>query len=146
MMTIRVLSEGDARAIAELNAQLGYPSTEAQVEKRIPMVAASGNDRVLVAAADDGRAIGWIHLRGFVSLHGDPMAEICGMVVDAKQRNRGIGTHLIAAAEEWARSQGYGSMRVRSNAFRKDAHRFYQRAGFEVTKTSLTFQKKVEGM
>ncbi len=140
-MAIRSLRESDAARIADLNAQLGYPSSEAQVAKRINLVAASVNDTILIATAGDEQAIGWIHLRGFNSLHGDPMAEICGMVVDTEHRGRGVGTQLIAAAEEWARARSFGSMRVRSNEFRQDAHRFYQRVGFQVTKTSLTFQK-----
>jgi len=143
-MTIRLLQERDAGAIADLNTQLGYPSSEGQVLARIQSLAASGNDTVLVAAAGDGRAIGWIHLRGFNSLHGEPMAEICGMVVNEAQRGTGIGTQLIAAAQQWAKARGFGSMRVRSNALRKDAHRFYERVGFQLSKTSLTFQKRVE--
>ena len=143
-MTIRSIRESDAARIADLNGQLGYPSSEAQVAKRIRLVAASGNDTVLVAAAGDDHAIGWLHLRGFNPLHGEPMAEICGMVVDSAHRSRGVGTQLMTAAEEWARARGFGLMRVRSNAARKDAHRFYERAGFQVTKTSLTLQRKLE--
>lgn len=138
------MRESDAARIADLNVQLGYPSSEAQVATRISMLTASANDTILIATDGDEQAIGWIHLRGFSSLVDEPMAEICGMVVDAGHRSRGIGAQLISAAEEWARDRGFGSMRVRSNAVRKDAHRFYQRAGFQVTKTSLTFQKKLE--
>jgi GNAT superfamily N-acetyltransferase len=144
-MTIRRIRETDAAVIAGLNAQLGYPASEAQVAERTKAMAGSANDTVLVAASDDGKAIGWIHLRASASLHNDPTAEIYGMVVDAKYRSRGVGSQLIAAAEEWARAMGFGSMRVRSNASRKDAHRFYERAGFQLTKTSLTFQKSLEG-
>lgn len=143
-MTIRSVRETDAARIADLNAQLGYPPTEAQVAKRIRSVAGSANDTVFVATDGDDQAIGWIHVRGFNALHGDPLAEICGMVVDAEHRSHGVGTQLMAAAEQWARARGFGSMRVRSNAFRKDAHRFYERVGFQVTKTSLTFQKEMD--
>ncbi|MGA7414603.1 MAG: GNAT family N-acetyltransferase [Bryobacteraceae bacterium] len=143
-MTIRSVRENDAARIADLNTQLGYPSLEAQVATRINMLAASAHDTILVAAAGDDQAVGWVHVRGFNSLHGDPIAEICGMVVDAGHRSHGVGTQLIAAAEEWARSRDFGSMRVRSNAIRKDAHRFYERVGFQLTKTSLTFQKRVD--
>ena len=132
------MRENDAARIADLNAQLGYPSSEGQVAERMKRVAASANDTILVATEGDELVIGWIHLRGFNSLHGEPMAEICGMVVDAKHRSRGVGTQLMATAEEWAKARGFGAMRVRSNAIRKDAHRFYERAGFQVTKTSLT--------
>jgi GNAT superfamily N-acetyltransferase len=143
-MTIRPVRENDAARIADLNAQLGYPASEDQVAARIKLLAASANDTILVATDEGEQAIGWIHLRGFNSLHGDPTAEICGMVVDAEHRSRGVGTQLMAAAEEWARVRDFGLIRVRSNAVRKDAHRFYQRLGFPVTKTSLTFQKRVD--
>jgi GNAT superfamily N-acetyltransferase len=143
-MTIRPLRETDAARIADLNAQLGYPSTEVQVAARTKLLESSANDIVLVATDGNEQAIGWIHLRGFASLVDEPMAEICGMVVDAEHRSRGVGAQLIAAAFEWARTRGFASIRLRSNAIRKDAHRFYEREGFQMTKTSLTFQKKVE--
>jgi GNAT superfamily N-acetyltransferase len=142
-MTIRSLRENDAARIADLSTQLGYPSSDAQVDRRMKLLADGVSDTFLIAAAADGEAIGWIHLRRFNSLHDDPMAEICAMVVDAEHRSRGVGAQLIAAAEEWARAHGFASMRVRSNVIRKDAHRFYQRCGFQLAKTSLTFKKEL---
>jgi GNAT superfamily N-acetyltransferase len=141
-MTIRSMLETDAATLAELSTQLGYPAVEAQLTARIKAMN-SGPDMVLVAASEDGKAIGWIHLRRFTSLHSDPVAEICALVVDSEHRSRGVGTQLVAAAVDWARAGGFDSIRVRSNAIRKDAHRFYQRLGFQIKKTSLTFDMKL---
>ena len=49
-------------------------------------------------------------------------------------------------AETWAAAQGYGLMRVRSNVKRNRARRFYERAGFTVTKRQRNFEKRLEGI
>jgi GNAT superfamily N-acetyltransferase len=63
------------------------------------------------------------------------------LVVDEACRGQGIGHLLIRQAEQWAWEQGSSTMCVRSNAIRKGAHAFYERAGYENIKTSLTFRK-----
>jgi len=67
-----------------------------------------------------------------------------GLVVTAAERGAGIGARLIAEAEAWARAQGVGSVRVRSNVTRERTHRFYLRAGYAITKTSYLFVKQLE--
>jgi GNAT superfamily N-acetyltransferase len=69
--------------------------------------------------------------------------EIGGIVVASEARGAGIGARLVAAAEEFARSQGISKVLVRSQVAREDAHRFYLREGYERTKTSAVFQKRV---
>ena len=41
----------------------------------------------------------------------------------------------------WAREHGFGSILVRSQVMREDAHRFYLREGYAQTKTSAVFSK-----
>lgn len=53
----------------------------------------------------------------------------------------GVGATLLAAAEAWAAARGHDTLRVRSNVIRVDAHRFYERLGYERVKQSLVFQK-----
>jgi hypothetical protein len=49
---------------------------------------------------------------------------------------------LLAAAEAWAREQGFASMRVRSNVLRERAHRFYLREGYLEKKRQAVFLKR----
>ncbi len=65
--------------------------------------------------------------------------EITSLVVAAEVRSRGIGAELVAAVTQWLQSRGIGRMRVRCNAVRERAHRFYETHGFELTKTQKVF-------
>lgn len=56
-----------------------------------------------------------------------------------------MGRLLITEAEAWAKKQGCGEVRLRSNVAREDAHRFYEGIGYEVRATSLVFRKALAG-
>jgi GNAT superfamily N-acetyltransferase len=64
------------------------------------------------------------------SLGFGPKCWLQDMVVDRARRSQGIGGHLMAAAETWARARGLTHIELSSNSGRVDAHRFYERQGF----------------
>lgn len=64
---------------------------------------------------------------------GAPYAIIENMIVDAKQRSKGYGELLIRHAIAEARRSGCHKVSLTSNKRRTDAHRFYERLGFERT-------------
>ena len=141
---MREACASDASAIARLATQLGYPTTPEQAEERITAILPRTRDRVLVAEAG-GRVVGWIHVAETVTLESGPSAEIAGLVVDEETRGSGVGARLVAEAEAWAAGAGFARMRVRSNVKRNRARRFYERAGFVVTKRQRNFEKALEG-
>ena len=141
MTTIRPARTYDAQAIAELGAQLGYPSTRRQIASRLAGVEAEPSSRVLVAENGEGRVVGWLHVAARTQLTEDCCAEILGLVVEESSRGGGIGAALVRAAEEWARSEGCARIRVRSRDTRERAHRFYERAGYERNKVQLVLHK-----
>ena len=144
-IAIRDASVSDAASLARLATQLGYPTTEAEAGQRAAAILRRPGHRVLVAE-ENGEVVGWIHVAPSITLESDPSAEIAGLVVDDRSRGRGIGARLIAEAEAWAAGEGYGVMRVRSNVKRERARRFYERAGYTVTKRQRNFEKRLEGM
>jgi GNAT superfamily N-acetyltransferase len=133
----------DAKPIAALARQLGYPSTSEQVGRRIERIWRDPDHCALVAERTDGQVIGWVHV--FVSrlLESDLFAEIGGLVVDERHRESGIGRLLMWHAESWARSRGCRTVRLRSNIIRKEAHAFYVRLGYRIIKTQHAFNKKL---
>lgn len=141
---IREARVADAEALARLATQLGYPTTAEEAGRRVADVLRRPGHRVLVAEAG-GKVVGWIHVAPSVTLESDPSAEVAGLVVDEGFRGLGIGARLIEGAEQWAADQGYGLMRVRSNVKRNRAKRFYERAGYEVTKRQRNFEKRLVG-
>ena len=141
MTTIRAARTYDAQSIAELGAELGYPSTRQQIATRLAGVEAEPSSRVLVAEDGEGRVVGWLHVAARTQLTEDRCAEILGLVVDASARGGGVGADLVRAAEEWARAEGCVRIRVRSRDTRERAHRFYERAGYERNKVQLVLHK-----
>ena len=60
-----------------------------------------------------------------------PSAIAENVVVDARVRGRGVGAALMRAAIDEARAKGCFRLKLSSNNARVDAHRFYERLGFE---------------
>jgi GNAT superfamily N-acetyltransferase len=59
------------------------------------------------------------------------------MVVDEALRGGGIGARLVRAAEEALAAQGCHMVEVTSHVRRTEAHRFYERLGYEKTSVRL---------
>lgn len=59
------------------------------------------------------------------------------LAVDPERRSVGVGSALLAAARQWARSAGATHLELDSGLARPDAHRFYEREGG--TRQSYTF-------
>jgi GNAT superfamily N-acetyltransferase len=140
-MRVRGMTKRDARTAAELSEQLGYPSTVAQIEARFDGVSGDPESAVFVAEDEDGRVVGWVHVLGRWFLESDRFAEIGGLVVDAAARRKGAGNALVSAAESWAASRGYDTMRVRSNMKRVEARGFYEAAGYAIVKSQNVYEK-----
>ena len=68
-----------------------------------------------------------------VSHRGTPYAIIENVVVDEKVRSKGYGELLMRHAIQAARRAGCYKVSLTSNKRREDAHRFYERLGFQRT-------------
>ena len=140
-MRIRPMTPADAPIVADLTTQLGYPASPEETEDRIAALTARPEEHAALVADDDGRAVGWVHVRLLTSLESGRKADIGGLVVDDDHRGAGIGAELLAAAEAWAHERGVTTMVVRSRIARERAHRFYEREGYALVKTSHVFEK-----
>ncbi len=139
-MRIRPMTAADAPLVADLTTQLGYPSS---TEETVERLAALDARHAALVADEDGRAVGWVHVALVTSLVSGLKADIGGLVVDDAHRSSGIGAELLAAAEAWAREHGATRMVVRSRIARERAHRFYEREGYALVKTSHVFEKRL---
>ena len=140
MTAIRPATLEDAPALVDLNDQLGYPTTEADMIERLTPILPSEEHAMLVAT-DNGRPIAWIHVALEHGLEASRVAVLRGLIVDERHRSMGIGHELLEAGEDWARGCGCAAVIVRSRIAREGAHRFYRREGFEHVKTSHVFGK-----
>ena len=142
-MRIRPMTAADAPHIADLSTQLGYPSTAMETAERLAMLEERTDQHAALVADDDGRAVGWAHVELVTSLLSGLKANIGGLVIDEAHRSSGIGAALLGAAEAWARERGADTMVVRSRVTRERAHRFYEREGYALAKTSHVFEKRL---
>ncbi len=143
-MSVRNAREGDAADIANLATQLGYPSTEREIARRLQGIQSGEVGSVIVAELCDARICGWIMVASVHSLTAPARAQVAGLVVDEPLRGMGIGALLLQTALNWARINGYGDVRVHSNTMRERAHQFYEREGFSRIKTQVLFSKTTE--
>jgi ribosomal protein S18 acetylase RimI-like enzyme len=137
---VRKADISDAPAIARLSCQLGYPTTTSLSSIRLAHLLNNKDHAVMVAVSEPDQVVGWIHVSSTPRIETDPFAEIGGLVVDETQRCLGIGKLLLVSSLIWAKDNGFHTLRVRSNIIRAGAHRFYQREGFQVTKTQVVFE------
>jgi GNAT superfamily N-acetyltransferase len=139
---IREIALIDAAVASQLCAELGYPTAVDLMEERIGMVTCSRDHSVYVACMLQ-TVVGWIDVCISHHLSTGLYGEIGGLIVSGEYRGSGIGRKLIARAEQWVADQGVTRMVVRSRTAREEAHRFYLRAGYSMTKTSAVFSKEL---
>lgn len=139
-LRIRDALPEDCGRLAALAGQLGYPCDARQVRERISPYLGGERCRIIVAEAG-GVVVGWTSLDLVEHFYLDPFVEISGFVVDEGCRGRGIGKAIMDEAVEWARGKGCSLLRLKANALRKDAHRFYENYGFRKVKEQYVFVK-----
>jgi predicted N-acetyltransferase YhbS len=133
---VREATPSDAPALERLIGQLGYGAASDDIVARIAAVATSGN-HTLVAELD-GQVVGCLTTSMMHVLHRPaPVGRISMMVVDEGLRGRGIGAELVRAAEQGLAAQGCYMIEVTSNVKRAEAHRFYEKLGYERTSVRL---------
>ncbi|MER3419799.1 MAG: GNAT family N-acetyltransferase [Chloroflexota bacterium] len=88
----------------------------------------------------DGQVVGTLtmYVLANLSYGARPFAVIENVVTDVAVRGRGLGRLLMAHAEELARRQGCYRMVLTSHRRRTDAHRFYERLGFQRSHEGMT--------
>ncbi len=134
----------DLTSICSLAEQLGYPSSTEEMRDRMTAISSASDQAIYVIDLPGQPAAGYIHVFKHTSLESGTVAEIGGLVVDKQLRRLGLGKSLLSAAETWAREMDCSIIRLRSNIIREDAHRFYQKSGYAITKTQYTFSKPLK--
>lgn len=140
---VRLARTDDYPRMAELAGQLGYPSNADDIGRRLAGLITTGEHVVFVAQLADGTIAGWIGAFVYRCVEADARVEISGLVVDERFRSQSVGRLLLDRAEAWARQKGFSATGLRSNVIRERAHAFYERQGYEHTKTQKSFRKKL---
>ena len=136
----------DIAAVARLFGELGYPvDPEPMAERLVRFEVTRGSIPIelLIARETASEQIVGFALVTVVTatLEMEIGAVIQALVVDSRQRGKQIGQQLVEAAEEWARNKDAVKIRLSTNVNRDDAHRFYERIGYEHVSTSRSYSK-----
>jgi GNAT superfamily N-acetyltransferase len=144
-MNIRKAVPADASGIARLTRQLEYLCTTEEIQQRIDSIAGRQDHLLLVCVNGEqkDRIDGWLQACSSVTIAFGFRVEIVGLVVDAKERRKGVGSRLVAQAEKWAAAIGSESIRVRSNVQREESHGFYAKIGYIENKTQVVYLKEI---
>jgi GNAT superfamily N-acetyltransferase len=133
MMTIRPAVPEDSSAIGALLGQLGYPSTETEVSERLGRILPHRDYRAWVAESQ-GRAVGFAGAHIAHSFERNGMhGRILALIVDEQARERGVGSMLTRAAEDWTAEHNGKHVIVNTANHRAVAHRFYEGRGYTAT-------------
>ena len=140
MILLRHARPNDAKELAQLVTDLGYPVDSAELWSRIEKMP-SGAYQTLVALMEN-KVAGFIGLLTLpVYEHPRPIGWILALCISPQHRRQGIGTALIHEAEKYYRTRGVTDMRLHSGIHRDEAHEFYEKMGFD--KSGYRFKKKL---
>jgi GNAT superfamily N-acetyltransferase len=90
-----------------------------------------GDSATLVAASNDGRRLGYVHVReGTDDIANEKCGYIALLAVVAEAEGEGVGRSLLRAAEKWAKDMGYRRLSLDVFASNRRARQFYEEAGF----------------
>ena len=143
MSTIRDATPDDLPAIVRLLGQLNETPSPAPTERhRLAFEAVNSDPRQrLLVVEHEGTVIGSAVLVIVPNLghNGTPYALVENVVVDEAARGRRHGEFLLAYMIDAARSARCYKVVLTSRKHRTDAHRFYQRMGFEATSEGFRY-------
>ncbi|MFC9255433.1 GNAT family N-acetyltransferase [Amycolatopsis thailandensis] len=144
MITIRRARREDVAAIVGMLADDQIGSTRDSADDLTPYLKAfeeidTDPAQLLIVADDDGQAVGTLQLSIIPGLarKGALRGQIEAVRVRASHRGSGLGGELMAWAIEESRRRGCALVQLTSDVKREDAHRFYERLGFEATHTGF---------
>lgn len=98
----------------------------------------------LIVAESDGNLIGTLHLIFLpsISYRGGLRAQVESVRVDRKFQNQGIGSEMMKWTIERAKARGAHIVQLTTHKTREDAHRFYERLGFEKSHLGMKLSLK----
>ena len=120
--------------------EMGYDCSVEQTEENLKQTLSKDYECVFVAESE-GKIVGYLHGCDYCLLFSKKMVNLLGLAVDSNYTRMGIGSELIKTFEEWAIKRNAKGIRLVSGEKRKEAHKFYEKCGFESTKNQKNFKK-----
>lgn len=138
-ITFRLARRTDLPSIVRLLAEDGLGSQRERYEVPLSKSYSIAFEQIdadpnheLVVAELNGEVIGTLHLMFLpsISFQGGLRAQVESVRVDKSYRNHGIGDEMMKWTIQRARARGAHVVQLTTHRSRADAHRFYERLGF----------------
>ena len=143
MSTIRNATADDLPALVRLLGQLNEAPSPAPTQRHVAAFAAITADprQRLLVIEHDGVVIGTVAMIIVPNLghNGTPYALVENVVVDEGARGKRHGEALLRHIIKEAQAAGCYKVALTSRKHRKDAHRFYERLGFDATSEGFRY-------
>lgn len=146
MVTIRRATEDDAKAVAELWADLGrhlppagkrwalVPDAAARWRAHLVRHFVGGETGLALVAEEGGEVVGYVTatLREKPPLYANPrVLQIDTVAVAPRRQHRGVGRALLDGALAWGREQGAQSAEITTSFYNVPARATWRKFGFD---------------
>ncbi len=123
--------------LTALNHLLPQLSPGAAISREALSALIASPDSRLFISVDDRKKITGMFTLGIYRIPTGQKVWIEDVVVDKKERGRGIGEALMRFAVDFVVRNGYGTLELTSRPERVAANRLYRKLGFEPRKTNV---------
>ncbi|WP_419878396.1 N-acetyltransferase family protein [Brevibacillus centrosporus] len=142
MVTFRIATANDLDQIVQMLADDELGKTRERYETPLPesyvkafeAISSDPNNELVVAClGEEIVGVQQITFTPYLTHQGSWRATIEGVRTASSVRGRGIGSQLIGWAIDRAKARGCHLVQLTTDKKREDAHRFYERLGFQAT-------------
>jgi len=143
-LVVREATEDDLDAVLALQREDSFHSfsepdhVSANQRAAFAEIDADPQQQLLVGTLDEQVVttahVTWIRM---LSADGGLYCQVEAVRTASDLRGRGIGAQLMSVIEDEARRRGAARIQLTSNQRRADAHRFYERLGYEPTHVGM---------
>ena len=137
---MHTIEKANSKDIPELIKLLNYlfsqeadftPNAKHQ-EQALQLIINDQNIGQILVLKEDRKIIGMVNLLFTISTAlGDKVAILEDMVVHPDRRGKGLGSKLLNGAVDFAKKSGLKRITLLTDANNFDAHKFYEKYGFE---------------
>jgi len=142
MVTFRIATANDLDQIVQMLADDELGKTRERYETPLPesyvkafeAISSDPNNELVVAClGEEIVGVQQITFTPYLTHLGSWRATIEGVRTASSVRGKGIGSQLIGWAIDRAKARGCHLVQLTTDKKREDAHRFYERLGFQAT-------------
>jgi aminoglycoside 6'-N-acetyltransferase I len=141
---VRPYADADWRDWLRMSLALFPDEPREEIERGMRDTLVNPHAAVFIAARDDGSRCGFVEAGERAYAEGcatSPVAYVEAWYVEPDVRRKGVGRALLAAAESWARAEGYSEIGSDALLDNVVSHQAHVRSGYAEVERLVVFRK-----